>query len=48
MTETGFREMGWDTALLEEQYRDHVTLPAPHRPLRGHPAMTGPAAAGPP
>jgi uncharacterized protein YndB with AHSA1/START domain len=25
MTETGFREMGWEVALLEEQYRDHVT-----------------------
>jgi uncharacterized protein YndB with AHSA1/START domain len=25
MTETGFREMGWDTALLEQQYDDHVT-----------------------
>jgi uncharacterized protein YndB with AHSA1/START domain len=25
MTETGFREMGWEVAVLEEQYRDHVT-----------------------
>lgn len=25
MTETGFREMGWDIALLEQQYQDHVT-----------------------
>lgn len=25
MTETGFREMGWEVATLEEQYRDHVT-----------------------
>ena len=24
MTETGFREMGWDAAVLEEQYRDHI------------------------
>jgi uncharacterized protein YndB with AHSA1/START domain len=24
MTETGFREMGWDIALLEQQYNDHV------------------------
>jgi uncharacterized protein YndB with AHSA1/START domain len=24
MTETGFREMGWDAAVLEEQYRDHL------------------------
>lgn len=24
MTETGFREMGWDIAVLEEQYLDHV------------------------
>jgi uncharacterized protein YndB with AHSA1/START domain len=23
MTETGFREMGWEVAVLEEQYRDH-------------------------
>src|SRR5690349_16465764 len=23
MTETGFREMGWEAAVLEEQYRDH-------------------------
>ncbi len=25
MTETGFREMGWEVAVLEEQYREHVT-----------------------
>jgi uncharacterized protein YndB with AHSA1/START domain len=25
MTETGFREMGWETAVLEEEYRSHVT-----------------------
>jgi uncharacterized protein YndB with AHSA1/START domain len=25
MTETGFRERGWEAAVLEERYRDHVT-----------------------
>lgn len=25
MTETGFRELGWEIALLEQQYRDHVS-----------------------
>jgi len=25
MTETGFREMGWEAATLEQQYREHVT-----------------------
>ncbi|MFC3500138.1 SRPBCC family protein [Micromonospora krabiensis] len=25
MTETGFREMGWEIAVLEQQYRDHVS-----------------------
>lgn len=25
MVETGFREMGWEIAVLEEQYRDHET-----------------------
>ncbi|MDP5182029.1 SRPBCC family protein [Blastococcus sp. BMG 814] len=25
MTETGFREMGWEAAVLEEQYRSHTT-----------------------
>jgi uncharacterized protein YndB with AHSA1/START domain len=25
MTETGFREMGWEVAVLEQQYRDHVS-----------------------
>jgi uncharacterized protein YndB with AHSA1/START domain len=24
MTETGFREMGWEAAVLEEQYNEHV------------------------
>lgn len=24
LTETGFREMGWEAAKLEEQYQDHV------------------------
>ena len=25
MTETGFREMGWEAAVLEQQYREHAT-----------------------
>jgi uncharacterized protein YndB with AHSA1/START domain len=25
MTETGFREQGWEVAVLEEAYRDHAT-----------------------
>jgi uncharacterized protein YndB with AHSA1/START domain len=25
MTETGFREQGWEIAVLEEHYRDHVS-----------------------
>lgn len=25
MTETGFREMGWEIAVLEHQYQEHVT-----------------------
>jgi uncharacterized protein YndB with AHSA1/START domain len=25
MTESGFREMGWEVAMLEQQYREHVT-----------------------
>ena len=25
LTETGFREMGWAAAKLEEQYREHST-----------------------
>ena len=25
MTETGFREMGWEAAVLEDQYQDHVS-----------------------
>jgi uncharacterized protein YndB with AHSA1/START domain len=25
MTETGFREMGWEVAVLEQQYAEHVT-----------------------
>jgi uncharacterized protein YndB with AHSA1/START domain len=24
MTETGFRELGWEAAVLEQQYREHV------------------------
>ena len=24
MTETGFREMGWEVAVLEAQYEDHA------------------------
>ncbi|MCK9874961.1 hypothetical protein MXD59_04045 [Frankia sp. Ag45/Mut15] len=24
MTETGFREQGWESAVLEEQYREHI------------------------
>jgi hypothetical protein len=24
LTETGFREMGWEAAKLEEQYHEHV------------------------
>ncbi len=24
MTEVGFREQGWEAAVLEEQYNDHV------------------------
>jgi hypothetical protein len=24
MTEVGFREMGWEAAVLEAQYQDHV------------------------
>ena len=24
MTESGFREMGWEVAVLEEQYQGHV------------------------
>ncbi len=24
MTEVGFREMGWEVAVLEEQYQEHV------------------------
>lgn len=24
MTETGFRELGWEAAVLEEQYREHL------------------------
>ena len=24
MTEVGFREMGWEIAVLEEAYQDHV------------------------
>lgn len=25
MTETGFRELGWEAAVLEQQYNDHVS-----------------------
>jgi len=25
LTETGFREQGWEAAVLEQQYRDHVS-----------------------
>jgi hypothetical protein len=25
LTETGFREKGWEVAVLEEQYREHVS-----------------------
>ena len=25
MTETGFRELGWEVAVLEQQYREHTT-----------------------
>ena len=25
LTETGFREMGWEAAKLEEQYHEHIT-----------------------
>lgn len=25
MTETGFRELGWEAAVLEQQYQDHVS-----------------------
>ena len=25
LKETGFREQGWEAAVLEEHYRDHVT-----------------------
>jgi uncharacterized protein YndB with AHSA1/START domain len=25
MTETGFREMGWEVAVLEQQYKEHTT-----------------------
>jgi uncharacterized protein YndB with AHSA1/START domain len=25
MTETGFREMGWEIAVLEQQYQEHLT-----------------------
>lgn len=25
MTETGFREMGWEIAVLEQQYNDHIS-----------------------
>ncbi len=47
MTETGFREMGWEAAVLEEQYNDHVSgwdyfIPrlATYAAVVGCPAMT--------
>jgi uncharacterized protein YndB with AHSA1/START domain len=35
MTETGFREMGWAAAALEEQYREHATAWARYLPRLG-------------
>jgi uncharacterized protein YndB with AHSA1/START domain len=35
MTETGFREMGWEIAVLEEQYRDHEDGWARYLPALG-------------
>jgi uncharacterized protein YndB with AHSA1/START domain len=35
MTETGFREMGWEVAVLEEYYRDHVNGWAHYVPALG-------------
>ncbi|NUR07061.1 MAG: polyketide cyclase [Nocardioidaceae bacterium] len=35
MTETGFREMGWEPAVLEEQYDEHVTGWDHYLPLLG-------------
>ena len=32
MTETGFREMGWEVAVLEQQYREHISGWAFHLP----------------
>jgi uncharacterized protein YndB with AHSA1/START domain len=32
MTETGFREMGWEIAVLEEHYRDHASAWAHYIP----------------
>ncbi|WBQ03216.1 SRPBCC domain-containing protein [Kribbella sp. CA-293567] len=39
MTETGFREMGWEIAKLKEQYRDHVTGWDHYLPLLGEYAV---------
>ena len=25
LTETGFREMGWEVAVLEQQYQEHIS-----------------------
>ncbi|NEA35748.1 SRPBCC domain-containing protein [Streptomyces sp. SID13031] len=35
LTETGFREMGWETAKLEEQYLDHLSGWDHYVPLLG-------------
>ena len=35
MTESGFREMGWETAALEEQYREHESAWARYLPALG-------------
>jgi len=35
MTETGFREMGWEIAVLEEQYRDHESAWGHYIPALG-------------
>jgi hypothetical protein len=35
MRETGFREMGWEVAVLEEQYREHESGWDHYMPLLG-------------
>lgn len=35
MTETGFREMGWEIAVLEERYRDHENAWSHYIPALG-------------